>query len=266
MSVRVAVTGAAGRMGRGLIAGVLSDPALDLSGATVRPGSPHDGHDAGRLVGLESAGVDLCGDRTQAFEGAQVIVAFTPPHVCLVDVRDAVARGIPVVVGSTGWEGDERARLDALAERAAVVLAPNFSVGVWVLADLVARAGALLPDFDAELVELHHRHKVDAPSGTALMLAEAVAGARDVDLDSVGVFERRGAVGPRPGGGIGVQSLRGGDATGEHTVMLLGEGERVELTHRTSSRAAFVSGALRSAKWVVGRPAGLYSLGDVLGG
>ena len=218
------------------------------------------------MAGLGSAGVAVVGDRAQAFAGAQVVVAFTPPEACLADVRDAIDRGIPAVVGSTGWEGDARAQLEALAAQIPIVLAPNFSVGVWVLAELVARASALLPDFDAEMVELHHRHKVDAPSGTALMLADAVAGARDVDLDSVGVFERRGAVGARPAGVIGVQSLRGGDATGEHTVMLLGDGERLELTHRTSSRAAFVSGALRSAKWVVGRPAGLYTLGDVLGG
>jgi 4-hydroxy-tetrahydrodipicolinate reductase len=252
-------------MGRRLIAGVIEDPALDLAGATVRPGSDHLGQDAGLLGGVGAVGVATVADRGAAFAAAQVVVSFTPPDACLDDAQAARDAGVPLVVGTTGWQGDGRARLEEVSAHIAVVIAPNFSVGIWVLTRLVTDAASLLSDFDVELIELHHKHKADAPSGTALLLAEAAATARSTTLGDSGVFTRHGRTGSRPDGVIGLQSLRGGDATGEHTVMLLGDGERLELTHRTASRAAFVSGALRSAKWVVDRPAGLYSLADVLG-
>ena len=264
-------------MGRLLVRAALADPALALTGASVRPGSPHDGADAGLLSGHGVAGVLATSARDEALEGAQVVVSFTPPEVCLDDVAAAARIGIPSVVGTTGWELGQRERLEALAVDVPVLLAPNFSIGVWVLTRLVEDAARRLEGFDVELVELHHKHKADAPSGTALQLGAAAADGRvvvalrpaadgrGVALDDAAVFAREGRTGPRPEGAIGLQTLRGGDATGEHTVLFLGEGERVELTHRTSSRAAFVGGALRAAKWIVGRPAGLYGLGDVLG-
>lgn len=265
MSLTVAVAGAAGRMGRGVVAGIAEDPELELVGATVSPGSVHLGADSGALAGVSPNGVQTVADRGAAYALAQVVVSFTPPDAALEDAEVAADSGRPIVVGATGWDEASLARLHALADTTAIVQAPNFSVGVWVLTGLVAQAAALLSDFDVELVELHHKHKLDAPSGTALHLAAAAAAARESDLRDVGVFARHGVVAGRPDGVIGVQSLRGGDATGEHTVMLLGAGERLELTHRTSSRAAFVSGALRSAKWLIDRPPGLYSLADVLG-
>ncbi len=266
MSLSVAITGAAGRMGRGLIVGVNEDPGLELVGATVRPGDRQAGVDAGLLAGVGALGVVTCETRGAAYASAQVVVSFTPPQAALHDAQAAADAGLPIVVGATGWDDERLARLHALADTTAIVVAPNFSVGIWVLTGLVAQAAALLSDFDVELVELHHKHKTDAPSGTALHLAAAAAQARSASLDDLAVLTREGpAAGPRPDGVIGIQTLRGGDATGEHTVLLLGSGERLELTHRTASRAAFVSGALRSAKWLVDRPAGLYSLADVLG-
>ena len=267
MTVALAITGAAGRMGRGLIVGVTEDPALRITGATVRPGSAHVGVDAGVLAGVGPLGVLTCEDRGAAYASADVVVSFTPPLSALSDAQAARDAGLPIVVGATGWDDATLARLHALADTTAIVAAPNFSVGVWVLTGLVAQAAALLPDFDVELVELHHRGKADAPSGTALHLAAAAARARNRALGDLAVLTREGpAAGPRPDGAIGIQSLRGGDATGEHTVLLVGDGERLELTHRTGSRAAFVRGALRSAKWLVDRPPGLYCLADVLGG
>ena len=265
MSIQVAVTGATGRMGRGLVAGVMEDPALDLAGATVRPGCGHAGDDVGLLAGVGAAGVLAVEERGPAYASAQVVVSFTPPEAALADAQAACFAGLPIVVGATGWDDDTLARLHALSDEIAIVQAPNFSVGIWVLTGLVGQAAALLSDFDVELFELHHKHKVDAPSGTALHLAAAAAHARSADLEDLAVTARQGVTGARPDGVIGMQALRGGDATGEHTVMLLGAGERLELTHRTSSRAAFVSGALRSAKWLVDRSPGLYTLADVLG-
>ncbi len=262
----VAVAGAAGRMGRRLVAGVHADPALTLAGATEHPDGPHLGADAGELVGVGACGVPVLASVAEALAGARVLVDFTTPEATLAALEVAAETGVSAVVGTTGWTDADRARLETLARRVPLVLAPNFSVGIHLLTRLVGDAVRLLgPGFDVEVVELHHRHKADAPSGTALHLAEAAAAARGQELADVARLAREGRPGPRTDEEIGLQALRGGDATGEHTVYLLGAGERLELTHRTGSRDAFVTGALRAARWVVGRPPGLYSLGDVLG-
>ena len=266
-SVQVAVAGAAGRMGRLLVAGVAGDPTLELCGATEVPGSPRLGEDAGELAGVGALGVPLVASAAEALSGAQVLVDFTTPEATLGALEAAAELGTAAVTGTTGWAGEDSARLEALAARIPLVLAPNFSVGIHVLTRLVGEAVGLLgPGFDVEVVELHHRHKADAPSGTALHLAEAAAAARGQALTDVARMAREGRPGPRTDEEIGLQALRGGDATGEHTVYLLGAGERLELTHRTGSRDAFVAGALRAARWVAGQRPGLWSLGDVLGG
>lgn len=241
-SLRVLVTGAHGRMGRAVQRVVAESPDLVLAGA-----------------------VDQ-GDDPWAVTDVDVVVDFTTPEATIGYARFAAERGVPMVAGTTGLTPPQKGELTQLATRVPILLAPNMSVGVNVLLDVVARAVAALgPGWDAEVVELHHRHKVDAPSGTALRLAEAVAQARGASLAEVGRYERRGLVGERPAGEIGVQTLRGGDVVGEHTVYLLGDSERIELTHRATDRAIFAHGALRAARWVVGKPAALYSMADVLG-
>lgn len=238
----VLVTGANGRMGRAVQRVVTEAPDMVLVGA-----------------------VDQ-GDDPWAVEGPiDVVIDFTTPEATLGYARFAAKKGVPLVAGTTGLTAEQRAVLVDLAADVPILYAPNMSVGVNVLLDLVARAVAALgPDWDAEVVEAHHRHKVDAPSGTALRIGEAIAAARDVELGDVGRFERSGLVGARPTGEIGIQTVRGGDVVGEHTVMLLGAGERLELVHRATDRSIFARGAVRAARWVVGKPAALYTMADVL--
>ena len=263
--VHVAVAGAAGRMGRLLVAGVAADAGLTLAGATELAGSPHVGADAGELAGCGRLGVSLVADLGEALARARVLIDFTAPAATLPALEAAAQRGAAAVVGTTGWSASERTRLEAIAARLPVVFAPNFAAGVQVLTRLVEQAVALLgPGFDVEVLELHHRRKEDAPSGTALHLAAAAARARGVALDDVRRTAREGRPGPRSDGEIGLQALRGGDVPGDHTVFLLGAGERLELTHRAGSREAFVAGALRAALWVADRPPGLYTMADVL--
>jgi len=254
-------------MGRLLVAGVAEDPALRLCGATEHADSEQIGLDAGTLAGCGQLDVVVVPDVAEALERVRVLVDFTTPTATLASVEVAADLGRAAVIGTTGWEDAGRQRLEALAQRVALVVAPNFSAGIQVLTRLVAEAVSLLgPGFDVEVVELHHRRKEDAPSGTALHLAEAAAGARGVRLADVARTAREGRPGARTDSEIGLQALRGGDVPGEHTVLLLGTGERLELTHRAGSRQAFVAGALRAARWVADRPPGLYSMDDVLQG
>ena len=262
-ALRVAVNGAAGRMGRLVIADVLEHDDLALVGAADRPGHPDIGRDAGALCGKWNVGVYLSEPTPVPFAEAEVVVDFSLPGgtLALLDVLEGQA----LVTGTTGLEAAQLNRIAAYALRAPVVQASNFSTGVNLLLGLVAQAAALAPGFDVEIVEMHHRLKRDAPSGTALALGEAVAGARGVALDAVGRHGRAGETGPRSEGEIGLHALRGGDIIGEHTVYLAGPGERLALGHLATSRAAFASGALRAALWVAGKPAGLYEMRDVLG-
>lgn len=256
--LRIACVGAFGRMGDRVRAALEVAGDAVLSGALEGPGHP-------RLGEIVAPGVPVVSDASEAFSGADVAIDFTIPRATCAAIRVAAERGVAYVCGTTGFSAAERAELEAAAKRIPVVWAPNFSVAVNVLTHLVGTAAKLLPDTDAEIVETHHAAKRDAPSGTALRLAEAIAEARKLDLTQSMVTTRSGDTGARPAGAIGVQALRGGDNPGEHTVLFLGRGERLELSHRAATRDHFAAGALRAARWVAGRPAGLYGMDQVLG-
>jgi 4-hydroxy-tetrahydrodipicolinate reductase len=262
---KVVVTGVAGRMGREIVRMVKAAEGLELSGAVERPG-PAVGQDAGFVCGLGAPlGVTVQDALEKALTGADVVIDFTIPEASVVHARVCAERGVALVVGSTGFTPEAKAEVLAAAKRIPVVLSPNMSVGVNVLFELVKQAAKLLPGFDVEIVELHHKHKRDAPSGTAVRLAEVAAEALGRSPQEAFCFSRQGITGERPPWQIGVQTLRGGDVVGEHTVMFVAEGERVELVHRATSRAQFAGGAVRAAAWLPGRPAGAYDMADVLG-
>lgn len=259
---RVCVAGALGRMGTRIRELLAEEPRLRLSAALEAAG-------AARLGETLAPDVVLTDDPARALAASDVAIDFTVPAATLVLLSHAVKSGVPCVIGTTGLDAAGRAAIARAAERVPVVFAPNFSIAVNVLAHLVREAAQRLGSgFDAEIVELHHGAKRDAPSGTALRLALAVAEGRGVTDDAARalfVTERSGETGPRVPGTIGLQALRGGDNPGEHTVLYLGGGERLELSHRAATRDHFVRGAIRAAAWVVGRPAGLYDMDDVLG-
>jgi 4-hydroxy-tetrahydrodipicolinate reductase len=264
-NLNITVVGAAGRMGRAVLLAAAAEPDLDIAAAVVRAGHPLAGQDAGEFLGL-GLGLTATSDLELAIRDADVVIEFTRADHCVAVARACAAAGRPLVSGTTGLDAAARAALAEVARKVAVVHAPNMSVGVTVLAALVEQASrALGPGFDAEIVELHHRHKVDAPSGTALRLGEAVAHGRGERLGAQAIHAREGQTGARPAGGIGYAVLRGGEVVGEHTVHFLGDGERLELTHRASDRANFAQGALRAARWIRGRAPGLYGMREVLG-
>ncbi len=265
--VNIAIVGAAGRMGQVLVRQVLATPGATLFGATDRPGSPALGKDAALLAGLDKpAGVLLTDDPVPLFAHADVVIDFTSPAATLEHAALAAQGKTAHIIGTTGLSADDEAALGRAARHAPIVYAANYSVGVTILSALVERvAGILDPDFDIEIVEMHHRHKVDAPSGTALALGRAAAAGRTVALDDVARRSRDGHTGARPVGEIGFATLRGGDVVGDHTVIFAGPGERVELTHKAASRDIFGRGAVRAALWAAGRKPGLYTMFDVLG-
>jgi 4-hydroxy-tetrahydrodipicolinate reductase len=262
---RVAVHGAGGRMGRGVIGRVLADANAELSGALEREGHPMLGKDAGVAAGrAEPLGVAIVSDAARALDRAEVVIDFSAPAATRDLLAHCAARKLATVVGTTGLDQEAGAAIEKLAEVAPVVWAPNFSIGVNVLWALAAQATRLLGGaFDIEVVEMHHKHKADAPSGTALELVRVVAEARGLDPEWAAVPGRSGQ-GVRGAEEIGVHSLRGGDVVGDHTLVLAGPGERLEITHRAHVREIFAAGALRAAHWVVGRPPGLYGMRDVL--
>jgi len=261
---KVVVTGAAGRMGTQIIRLVQETEGLVLHAAVERPGS--GGKDAGTLAGTGAAGVTVGEDLAAALRGADVVVDFTSHEASARHAELCAEHGVALVVGSTGFTPEAKARVKAAAGRIPVVLSPNMSVGVNVLFDLVRQAAHVLGEaYDVEIVEIHHRRKRDAPSGTAVALGEVAAAALGRDPADALAYTRHGILGERPPWQIGVQTLRGGDVVGEHTVYFCGEGERLELTHRATSREQFARGALRAAAWLPGKPAGLYDMADVLG-
>ena len=254
---RVLVHGALGRMGQCVRAAIEAEPAAALAAALEAPSHPRLGEEV-------APGVRVGADLAAALAASDVAIAFAPPAPTVALVRDAAARGLPCAVGTTGLAPGERAEIEALAARVPIVLTANFSVAVNVLFHLTRRAAELLgPGYDAEILEVHHRTKVDAPSGTALTLAKAVEEGRRAA--AAHVLAREGLTGPRPKDAIGLQALRGGDNPGEHTVMFLGVGERLELAHRAATRDHFARGALRAALWLRGRTPGLYDMEQVLG-
>jgi 4-hydroxy-tetrahydrodipicolinate reductase len=263
--IKVVVTGAAGRMGMQIVRLVRSTEGLALKGAVERPGMGV-GQDVGAIAGIGPIGVLVEDDLANALPGADAVIDFTSHEASARHAEVCAERGVPLVIGSTGFTPEAKARVAAAARRIPVVLAPNMSVGVTVLFDLVRQAARVLGDgYDVEIVELHHKKKRDAPSGTAVRLGEVAAEALGRDPEEALAYARHGIVGERPPWQIGVQTLRGGDVVGEHTVYFCGEGERLELTHRATSRDQFARGAIRAALWIAGRPAGLHDTADVLG-
>ena len=263
MAVRVGLVGAGGRMGRLLAAAILGSDDLHLTLSTEHQDHPMVGRDVGLV-----AGVGACGRPIEPLEpgmnsAVDVFLDFSLPEGTARLL--AVAGGVPLVTGTTGFDDQLVEALDAHARTAAVVAAPNFSTGVTLLTELVQLAARVLSSYDAEIIEAHHRHKRDAPSGTALAFAQALADARRVSLDDKSCYGRQGHTGERAPGEIGIHAVRAGDIVGEHRVMLAGLGERVELSHVATSRQAFVSGALRAVRWVHGRGPGRYGMKDVLG-
>jgi 4-hydroxy-tetrahydrodipicolinate reductase len=262
--VSVVIVGARGRMGQSLIREVLDSEHVTLVGAVERPGSPGIGADAASIVGMPSVGVPLSDELRPP--RTSVVVDFSLPEATEEYVDTCVRDRAPLVLGTTGLDADTRGKLKRASEVIPIVAAANFSVGVTLLTRLASIAAkALGTEWETEIFELHHRHKRDAPSGTALRMAKAVAEVTGRSLDEAAVTMRGLDTGPRTAEEIGIVALRGGDSIGEHTMMFLGASERIELTHRAFDRAIFARGALRAARWIVGRPPGLYDMADVLG-
>lgn len=263
---RIAVMGAAGRMGKNLIDAVQQATGAQLSAAIDRPDSSLIGADAGELAGLGKLGVTLVSDLQAVLTQFDVLIDFTHPTVTLNNLELCRKAGKAMVIGTTGFTPEQKALLAEAARDIPIVFAANFSVGVNLCLKLLDTAARVLGDeVDIEIIEAHHRHKVDAPSGTALRMGEVVAQALGRDLQKVAVYGREGQTGARARETIGFATVRAGDVVGDHTVLFAAEGERVEITHKASSRMTFANGAVRAACWLGNRPAGLYDMQDVLG-
>lgn len=262
----VAINGVAGRMGRELVTAVTRRDDLALAAAFDAPGGAAVGQDAGRLAGVEEIGVSITESTAMDDVGFDVLIDFSSPDGCVEAVRHAVSAETAVVIGTTGLNADQQAEIDSAAHSIPIIQAPNYSAGVNLSLDLLKTAARVLGDsVDIEILEAHHRHKVDAPSGTALKMGEVIAEATGRDLATDAVYARHGHTGARERKTIGFQSLRGGDIVGEHTVLFAGDGERVEITHKASSRQTFAGGAARAAAWAMIQRPGHYDMADVLG-
>lgn len=264
--MRIAVLGAAGRMGQALTRAVVETPGCTLAGGLEAEGSPALGQDIGAVAGLEPFGVVVTADPLPLFAHVDGVLDFTSPKATVEFAALAAQARIVHVIGTTGFTDEDLAKLEAAARHATIVKAGNMSMGVTLLAALTERVARTLgPDFDIEILEMHHRHKRDAPSGTSLMLGAAAAKGRNVPLGERSVRTRDGDTGPRREGDIGFAALRGGDVVGDHRVIFAGPGERIELAHIASDRGIFARGAVKAALWARGKPPGLYSMTDVLG-
>ncbi|MEJ6003393.1 4-hydroxy-tetrahydrodipicolinate reductase [Paucibacter soli] len=263
--LRIAVAGASGRMGRMLIEAVLNAPDCQLAGALDLPGSPALGQDPAAFLG-RSSGIGISADLHEGLKNAQVLIDFTRPEGTLAHLAVCRELGVKAVIGTTGFDAAQKAQIGAHAQHIAIMMAPNMSVGVNVvmkLLDMAARA--LNEGYDIEIIEAHHRHKVDAPSGTALKMGEVVAAALGRDLKDCAVYGREGVTGERDPSTIGFATVRGGDIVGDHTVLFAGTGERIEITHKSSSRITYAQGSLRAARFLASHGAGLYGMDEVLG-
>lgn len=261
---RVAVAGASGRMGRMLIEAICASDDCVLAGALDLPGSSAVGQDAAAFLG-RATGVLITADLHAGLQNADVLIDFTRPEGTLTHAAACAELGVQMVIGTTGFSDAQKAGLDAAAGRVAMVLAPNMSVGVNVTLKLLQMAAqALDTGYDIEIVEAHHKHKVDAPSGTALKMGEVIAQAQGTRLADRAVYERYGHTGERKDGSIGFATVRGGDVVGDHTVMFLGAGERVEIAHKSNSRAGYAQGSLRAVRFLAGQRAGMFDMFDVL--
>jgi 4-hydroxy-tetrahydrodipicolinate reductase len=263
---RIGVIGCAGRVGCMLIADIVASEGCALAGGIARPGSAALGRDIGELAGLGPVGIAVGDSAERLLRDSDVGIEFTTPSATAEHARLAARLGKPLVIGTTGLQGEEEKAVREAATRVPIVWAANTSLGINLLLGLVDQVAARLgPDWDIEIMEMHHRGKVDAPSGTALALGRAAALSRGVAFDAVAQRGRNGITGPRPAGAIGFAALRGGDNIGEHHVIFAGIGERLELTHRATDRGIYSKGAVRAALWLVGRPPGLYGMKEVLG-
>lgn len=264
--IRIAVTGAAGRMGKTLIEAIGNHPQTELTAALERPDSSLIGADSGELAGLGRNNVTIAGDIQSIIEDFDILIDFTVPGASVANAQACAAAGKKLVLGTTGFTDQQKAEVVAATEKMALCMASNFSTGVNLCFKLVDLAARVLGDeVDIEISEAHHRHKVDAPSGTALSLGEVVASALGRNLKDVAVYGREGQTGARDSKTIGFATVRAGDIVGDHTVMFAAEGERVEITHKASSRMSFARGAVRAAHWLATKEAGLYDMQDVLG-
>ncbi|MDR0934402.1 MAG: 4-hydroxy-tetrahydrodipicolinate reductase [Burkholderiaceae bacterium] len=263
--MKIAITGAGGRMGRMLIEAALDADDVVLTGALDVTGSPNIGQDAGAFLGRQT-GVILTSDVPKGLEGADFLIDFTRPEGTLKHLTYCEERGVNMVIGTTGFNDAGKASIARAAENIAIVFAPNMSVGVNVTMKLLEVAARHFSrGYDIEIIEAHHRHKIDAPSGTALRMGEVIAGALGRDLRECGVLAREGITGERDPSTIGFATVRGGDIIGDHTVLFAGIGERIEISHKSSSRAAYAQGSLRAARFLTGRTSGLFDMQDVLG-
>ncbi len=264
-NVSVIVTGASGRMGRMLVRAVTEAKDMELAAATERRGSEYLGRDAGELAGIETLAVSLTDHVTDTAE-ADVLIDFTAPEASLEYARFVAERGMRMVIGTTGFTAEQLNELKRILADTPTVMAANYSVGVNLALNLIRQAaGVLGSDYDAEIYEAHHRHKVDAPSGTALAMGDALAAGRGVHLDDVAVYAREGITGAREKGSIGFSVVRGGNIVGEHRAMFITDEERIEINHIASDRMVFARGAVRGAMWLKDQPAGWYDMQDVLG-
>ena len=262
---RVAVAGASGRMGRMLIEAIQGSGDCVLAGALDLPGSPGLGQDAAAFLG-HTSGVRITDDLHAGLQGADVLIDFTRPEGTLTHLQVCAALGVKAVVGTTGFSDAQKAEIAEAAQHIAIVMAPNMSVGVNVTLKLLQMAAkAMSTGYDIEIIEAHHRHKIDAPSGTALKMGEVIADALGRDLKDCAVYERYGVTGERDPSSIGFATIRGGDIVGDHTVLFAGTGERIEVTHKSSSRATYAQGSLRAVRFLADKKTGLFDMFDVLG-
>jgi 4-hydroxy-tetrahydrodipicolinate reductase len=264
--IKAIVAGAAGRMGGRIIHMIRQSKEVSLSGAFEHSGHASVGQDVGQVVGLEEMGIKIGASLEEVMDAGDVLIDFTAPQATLENIRLAASKSLPMVIGTTGITGDMLEEASAHAKKIRCVMAPNMSVGVNVMFRIAEEMARILgKDYDMEILEVHHRLKKDAPSGTAVKLAQILASAAERDLEQVAVYERKGMIGERSDEEIGIQTWRAGDITGEHTVMFGGIGERLELVHRAHNRDNFARGAVRAASWIVNQPVGLYDMQDVLG-
>jgi 4-hydroxy-tetrahydrodipicolinate reductase len=263
--MKIGIVGCTGRMGKALIEEVSLNANFQLSGGAVRNDSEFIGLDIGTLAGMQPVGINASGSLEKLFEQSDAVIDFSRPNVSLECAKIAASTKKILISGTTGFSDEELVQLKEYAQNTAIVWSGNMSVGINILSSVIEKVAAILDDsFDIEVVEMHHCRKVDAPSGTALLLGESAAKGRGVKLGDVACNARDGILGTRPRGEIGFSSLRGGDVVGEHTVMFAGDGERIEFTHKASSRRIFAKGTLRSALWAKNKPNGFYSMKDVL--
>ena len=263
--IRVAITGVCGRMGRCITRGIAQHPNMQLVGAVQYPSHPQIGSDAGVVAGISEIGVTITGKLEDVLHRSDVVIEFSKPEATLDHLQHVVDADKAMVVGTTGFTADELATLQALASQIRCVMAPNMSLGVNVMIqalELIAKT--LGNDYNIEVIEAHHNHKADSPSGTALRVAETLTTALEQDLDEVGVYGRHGIVGARPKKQIGIHAVRGGDIAGDHTVLFATEGEQLSVIHRAHSPEAFAKGAIRAAEWIIDAPKGLHDVSEVL--